>query len=177
MGLARLYKPAKNLPFYVFFSNILGLNTRTSHFGINVSRVCFFCLKKNPVVPNDETFIHLFYNCNTTRAWQAQFLTKCFPEFGLLPDNEQKKLWFLGIYNDTIVPFIVGAVLSFQFCIWENKLRKNVPSFHTLYTEFLSLFIDICKHNSDIRLSGTVINFELCRTIFGARRGLPDGEE
>jgi len=162
---------------FKFFSNILGLNTRTSHFGINVSRVCFFCSKKNPGIPNDETFIHLFYNCNTTRAWQAQFLTKCFPEFGLLPDNELKKLWFLGIYNDTIIPFIVGAMLSFQFCIWEHKLRKNVPSFHTLYNEFLSSFIDTCRHNNDVRLSGTVINYELCRTIFGARRGLPDGEE
>jgi hypothetical protein len=104
-------------------------------------------------------------------------LTNCFPEFGILPESDQKKLWFLGLVNDVLNPFGVGAILSFQFCIWENKLRKNVPSFHTLYTEFLALFISTCKHNPDIRLSGTVINYELCRTIFGARRGIPDGEE
>jgi hypothetical protein len=31
---------------FKFYNNILGLNVRTSHFGANVSRVCFFCSKK-----------------------------------------------------------------------------------------------------------------------------------
>jgi hypothetical protein len=162
---------------FKFYNNLLGLNTRTSHFGANVSRVCFFCSKKNPMENNDETFIHLFFSCTTTRNWQVQFLTRCFPEFGILSESDQKKLWFLGIKSDTLNPFIIGAILSFQFCIWEHKLRKNVPSFHTIFTEFLNMFTATCKHNSEIRESGSVINYELCRTIFGGRRGPPDGEE
>ncbi len=85
---------------------------------------------------------------------------------GLAPDK-----------SDTINPFIVGAILSFQFCIWEHKLKKNVPSFHTIFTELLALYAATCRHNTDIRESGSVNNYELCRTIFGGRQGPPDGEE
>ncbi len=96
---------------------------------------------------------------------------------GNIPEPEEKKLWFLGIYDDTIFDFIVAAFLTFQFCIWEHKLRKNVPSFHTLYTEFLEVFRNTCMHNQQIRLSGTELNYELCRNIFGGRRRIPDGED
>jgi hypothetical protein len=108
---------------------------------------------------------------------QVQFLTKCFPEFGILPELDSKILWLLGVKNDAIIPFITAAILTFQYCIWENKLKKTVPSFHTTYTEFLSLFTATCKHNTDIRASGSEINYELCRYIFGIHRRDPDGEE
>ncbi len=73
---------------FKFYNNILGLNTRTSHFGVNVSRICFFCSKKTPVEQNDESFIHLFFSCTTTRNWQVQFLTRFFPEFGILSESD-----------------------------------------------------------------------------------------
>jgi hypothetical protein len=157
---------------FKFFNNILGINTRTSHFAENGTRVCFFCSKKNPPERHDESFIHLFYTCSTVRTWQQQFILRCFPEMGNLDIETEKKLWLTGIYDDSFSHFIFAAFLTFQFFIWENKLRKNVPSFHTIYTEFISNFRDVCKHNSDVRLTGTELNFELCRITFGRRRRL-----
>jgi len=159
---------------FKFFNNILGLNTRTSHFAVNATRDCFFCTKNNPPISTDESFIHLFYSCPTTRNWQQQFLRKCFPEMGAVPEPEEKLLWLLGVFNESFNDFITPAFLSFQFCVWEQKLRKNVPSFHSIYTEFLELFRNTCLHNQQIRLSGSELNYVLCRNIFGPRRGVQD---
>jgi hypothetical protein len=160
--------------FFKFFNNILGINVRTSHFAVNATRDCFFCTKNNPAVSTDESFIHLFYSCPTTRNWQRQFLRKCFPEMGVLLVPEEKHLWLLGLYNNSFQEFIVAAFMSFQYCIWEQKLRKNLPSFHTIYTEFLEIFRSTCSHNQQLRLSGSELNYELCRNVFGPRRGVHD---
>ncbi len=86
---------------FKYFNNILGLNTGTSHFAANATRVCTFCAKKNPPEVNDETFLHLFHTCSTTRIWQQQFIARCFPEMGNFDTLEEKKLWMLGIFQDS----------------------------------------------------------------------------
>jgi hypothetical protein len=138
----------------------------------NGARLCFFCPKKNPPEQNDETFLYLFFNCPNVRAWQQQFFMRCFPELGILDADTEKKLFMIGLHEENFSPFTNSAFLTWQFAIWENKIRKNVPSFHTLYTEFLSLFVDTCRQNTDVKRSGTEHNFELCRIIFGRCRGL-----
>ncbi len=66
---------------FKYFNNILGINTRLSHFVANRNRGCTFCKIKNTAVPvqvpislpvpiPDESFEHLFYGCMTTREWQ-----------------------------------------------------------------------------------------------------------
>jgi hypothetical protein len=60
--------------FFKFYNNILGLNIRTSHFVPNQNRNCTFCSASGQ--NNDETFIHLFFDCQTTRGWQERFLEK-----------------------------------------------------------------------------------------------------
>ncbi len=51
---------------FKFYNNILGLNTRTAHFIVNPNRSCTFCSLGYGTV-TDETFIHLFFDCPTTR--------------------------------------------------------------------------------------------------------------
>jgi hypothetical protein len=121
---------------FKFYNNLLGLNTRTWHFAANGTRNCMFCSLQNPPVQNDESFLHPFFQCPTTRDWQSKFIRKCLPEMNLNTEASEKKLWFLGIYDENSFAFIMIAILSFQFCIWECKLRKKSPSFNTIYTEF-----------------------------------------
>jgi hypothetical protein len=92
--------------------------------------------------------------------------------------DDEKLLWLLAFYGDSIIPFVTSAIMTFQYCIWESKLRKKSPSFYTVYTEFLDNFKKTCVHNSDIRLSGSKINYTLCRIIFGGGggQGVHDGE-
>jgi hypothetical protein len=123
---------------FKFYNNILGLNTRTSHFAVNPTRACTFCSIKNNVVPvPDESFKHLFLDCPTVKNWQAMFVQV---NFGGLPLSEVEniKFWFLGLLPRDLKPnlAVLTAVLIFQYCIWEEKLRKRCPSFTTISTLF-----------------------------------------
>jgi hypothetical protein len=161
---------------FKFYNNLLGINTRTWHFAGNGTRNCLFCSVKNPPIVTDETFLHLFYNCPTVASWHQNFIRKCFPDMTFPTALEERILWFLGIYSNSVCPFITAACLTFQYCIWECKLKKKSPSFNTLFAEFLFLFKETTAHNSSIRDSGSVLNYELCRIIFGGGRRIQDGE-
>jgi hypothetical protein len=57
---AKGFYPMKVRDFiYKFRNNILGINTRVSHFANNVSRRCTFCVLANARNIEDETFSHL----------------------------------------------------------------------------------------------------------------------
>ncbi len=109
-----------------FFNNILGLNTRISHFGPGQSRDCTSCLGTiGPI--SEETFIHLFFECPTTTDWHEKFLNKYFTA----PENlnrEQKIFFFFmgllpGTGKDNL--FVSMAAYLFQYCKWEEKLCKK----------------------------------------------------
>jgi len=155
---------------FKFYNNILGINTRTSHFGTNITRYCFFCTKMNPPSNNDESFEHLFFSCQTTQEWQRLFLIRCFPELPALTITNKKELWFLGLHNGEYSVFIAAAFILFQFCIWEEKLKRKRPSFHTIFFQYLELLKLGIKHNSKLRRSGSKLNFSLCRTLSLNRR-------
>jgi len=107
---------------FKFFNNILGLNTRTSHFAVNPTRNCQLCLLANNDNLPDETFIHLFLNCPTVRAWHNNFIQKYFNNLILTPD-ERIKFFFLGILPQSNIPnfAVLSTVLLLQYCIWEEK--------------------------------------------------------
>jgi hypothetical protein len=126
---------------------------------------------------NDETFVHLFFNCSTVRAWHDSFINKCFPELLPLDDMSKKSLWLLGYYDDLYTPIIIHAFLSFQFCIWEAKFKKNIPSFNTLFLAFMENFCQTYKHNANVRKSSLKNNFSLCRVLIGDRQAAHDGGE
>jgi hypothetical protein len=120
---------------FKFYNNILGLNTRVSHFDNNVSRKCTLCTINQqsvftnanpgtvPVPVPDETFKHLFFDCSVTKNLHSAFIDEFFT--GLRFDNESYRtnFVFLGRVNDgpKYNLFIHTAIMAFQFCIWEMK--------------------------------------------------------
>ncbi len=112
--------------FFKFYNNLLGLNTRLSHFVANKSRGCNFCEGTVNPVP-DETFIHVFLRCPTSTGWRDSFLTKYFPFSNQMNDRQKSEFYFLGkmrsFRNDNL--FIVLCVLLFQYCVWKERLRKK----------------------------------------------------
>jgi hypothetical protein len=161
--------------FYKFYNNTLGINVRTSHFVANGTRICFFCSKVRIHERNDETFCHLFFSCPTVCAWQENFFNICFPELPVITDYNKKSLWMLGYNKNLFSIIIMTATLCFQFCIWEAKLKKNIPSFHTLYQHFYDNFCQTYRFNSDVPISSTKINVTLCRSLLGERQVVHDG--
>jgi hypothetical protein len=124
---------------FKFFNNILGINTRTFHFGTNVTRRCFFCFKAGRA-DTDEAFLHLFLTCPTVTEWHNEFLDIFIAPLTPLNLEKRKKLFFLRFLNDEYNSFLASAVYHFQFLIWEEKLGKRSPAFITLKTRFLERF-------------------------------------
>jgi hypothetical protein len=161
---------------FKFYNNILGLNVRTSHFVPNGTRICFFC-SKNPVPQqNDETFLHLFYSCDTTKNWHQNFIRKCLPELPAMTAQEEKSLWFLGYTNDRFSLTVLFSILTFQYCVWEAKLKKKTPSFNSIYIQFIEHIKQTAIFNSVFRDDISKNNYTLCRTLLGGRQEDQDDE-
>jgi hypothetical protein len=148
-----------------FYNNILGLNTRLSHFVPNTSRKCTFCEITSGQQSVDESFIHIFFDCQHVRRWHTDFVRKYLPDFNNLDIPSQKKMWFFGILPnaDEVEFFPAISLLCFQFCIWEAKLGKKIPSFHTLEISFSKQIECLLRLNKDARESATKLNISLCR--------------
>ena len=80
-------------------NNILGLNVRLSHFVNNQQRGCTFCSLNNVGNLPDETFSHLFYDCETTKSWHLQFLREHFPA-NLFNNDAEEKLFLITGFNN-----------------------------------------------------------------------------
>jgi hypothetical protein len=164
---------------FKFYNNILGLNTRVSHFDNNVSRKCTFCTINQqspfanftpgtvPVPVPDETFKHLFSDCPTTKKLHTEFIAEFFN--GLRFDNESDRLnfFFQGRLKDgqKYNLFIQTAVLAFQYCIWEMKLKKRLLSFQSLKIEYMEIILGFFHMNKEARSSSQKYNFPLCRIV------------
>ncbi len=81
---------------FKFFNNILGIKVRTSHFGVNATRYCFFCTKEQNF-NTDESFLHLFFECPTVHRWHEAFLDEFIKPGGITGINDKKKFLFTGI--------------------------------------------------------------------------------
>jgi hypothetical protein len=95
---------------FKFMNNQLGLNTRVSHFVPNHSRTCTFCILRNDNHVSDETFLHLFYECQTTKALHAKMISKHFSPLRNKTDLEKRRFWFLGEIDGKTNLFITTAV-------------------------------------------------------------------
>jgi hypothetical protein len=115
----------------------------------------------------DETFSHIFYECDTVREWHNRFSLKYLPENYFRNDQERREFFFLGIVHgtDTDNFFIYAAVLIFQYCVWEAKLKKKIHSYNTLELLFREIIYNFLRINSLARKSKAKSNFKLCRTL------------
>jgi len=159
---------------FKFFNNILGLNTRISHFVPGQTRDCTFCIGTiGPI--SEETFIHIFYECPTTTIWHEKFLKKYFTDPENLDRNQKIDLFFMGILpgNERDNIFVCMATFLFQYCIWEEKLNKKKGSFNTLDLKFSELLTALLHCNRKVRVAAENINIPLCR-IFGATNNRPE---
>jgi hypothetical protein len=162
---------------FKYFNNILGINTRLSHFVANRNRGCTFCEIKNTVVPlqvqnpvpvpiPDESFEHLFYGCMTTREWQSKFLECHFPPDFIASEEARKRFLLLGFHTDYKKNILLTlSPLLFQYCIWEARLKKKIPSFHTLNQDFIEIGKKFIWSNNVANNCCTFLNFPLRRNL------------
>ncbi len=89
----------------------------------------------------DNTFKHVFFYCPVTKNLHTAFLNRYFTD--LLFENEIDRLnfFFQGRLNDgnKYNLFIHAAIMSFQYCIWEMKLKIRILSFESAKIEFMEI--------------------------------------
>jgi hypothetical protein len=156
---------------YKFNNNILGLNTRVSHFNRNVNRGCTFCsLRPDPnPAPNpvpDETFLHLFFDCVTTQSILNIIQNRLFPELAF-PSEESKKIFFFCGVNPVTDKidnyFLVLLAKIALFSIWECKLCKQLPSYMKTAND-IYFYIDTIKMTSSNVRADMNLDLTICRT-------------
>jgi hypothetical protein len=153
---------------YKFRNNLLGLNTRVSHFNANISRGCTFCNINNIVPVPDETFIHLFFNCPVTRTILDALHNQKLSDMDCNTEQKLIQFYFLGINprtakNDNYFLSTI-ALLTMQF-IWECKLKKVKPVYQTLLNDIYFLAENIRRMSNRMRAAMS-INLAMCRSWY-----------
>jgi hypothetical protein len=164
------YLPCRFATFlFKFANNLLGINTRVSHFDNAVSRKCTICRVANVRDPEDESFSHVFFDCPVTKRWRNQFENKFLEGApGDFRPLDKKLLWFTGSLIN-YVPYKLSlqlAILYFQFCIWECKLQKIAPSFTSIMNRYSPEVISITNSNKKLKLSFSNAPPHLRRIVF-----------
>jgi hypothetical protein len=116
-----------SLKVFIFklYNNILGTNSRVTHFNQGVDASCTFCVLNKTLPAPKETIPHIFFDCPTTAQLIAELNVRYLTNFTL-----DKKTFFLSnpseCENENRA---VGAILDiFRYVLWQYKLNKKVPS-------------------------------------------------
>jgi hypothetical protein len=153
---------------FKFMNNSLGTNTRISHFNNDRDRWCYLCKRETPSVLTEETFKHLFSACNTGRRLKEGFLTKFFPEWTNINNEEWERLWLIGIHpgaNDKINLFICLTAYLCNFYIWSIKLKRIRGSVAGMSEEVIYSMRGAITVNNKINEQRTKVNFPFCRAV------------
>jgi exonuclease III len=159
---------------FKFNNNILGLNTRVSHFVAAHARSCCFCVLRKVHNPPDETFSHLFFDCETTNRYLRFFENLIFREKVNVTVNERKLLWFLGVVdatNTSLNTFLGICIWLVRYLVWDAKLKKKLPNNVALKQEFFYHINNIFEASPIIRHDRTKYDSYFCRNWDQIRRG------
>ena len=137
---------------FLYNNNTLGINTRVNAFNAQVDRRCCFCRILNNETLNEETFLHVFFTCPTTRSLLCTLINRLEPR----PDPDLlsfREMYWYGI-NDSGNSFILLAIFDiFRYCVWKFKLRRRVPNANMFMREFDFCLDIVCSANVSFRTS------------------------
>jgi len=108
---------------YKFMYNQLGLNTKVSHFVPNHPRTCTFCLLINDNHLFYETFLQLFYECQTTALLHEKLISKYFSSLR----NGLRENMFLVLRRDRRLykPICYNRCFLLSFSIVEHETEEK----------------------------------------------------
>ncbi len=114
---------------------------------------------KNGILTLTRAFCIYFLDVQQFHRWHEAFLDEFIKPGGIPDINDKKKFLFTGILNNEFNYFEASAAITFQFSVWEEKLRKKIPSYHTIKNSFFGAV----KNSSKLRKAATKTNIPLCR--------------
>jgi hypothetical protein len=116
---------------FKYYNNILGTNSRISHFNNTIDGSCTFCLITGPNPVPQETVIHVFFNCPTTRAVLETICERYLDNIVL-----SEGLFFLGNHStESENRTLSGFFDIVRYLIWQSKLEKKLPRANKIIEE------------------------------------------
>ncbi len=133
---------------FKYYNNILGLNTRVTHFNADVNAACNFCRITGPWPAASETMLHLFFYC----PYVAKLFKKMVRRF-LVDVALTKETFFLGTVSDNeSINIAVTIVLDiYRYTIWQSKLEKRTTSDSEFFTNMIYMINLVCRSSIKIR--------------------------
>jgi hypothetical protein len=136
-------------------TNILGLNNRVAHFIRDHSPICTFCRILARGDANDESTLHLFYDCPTTEAVRNDFFVWAYNEDANYSIS-RNDLFLVqnvnGEYNCTTLIKTIIAKLFLKY-VWDCRNRYSLPSFLEAKEIITSDLLTLVNSGNKIRRS------------------------
>jgi hypothetical protein len=145
-------------------NNILPVNTILSHIVRGQSRNCSFCdLAEDPEI-NDETVLHLFFDCPVTEQIRENFFKWLVNDENFIQSRHEFFCCVAGenkCRNKTLM--IVNRL--FLNLLWDCKLRKNLPVLGRVKKTILREIEVLMKCNAKVKyvIAQSGIDFSLER--------------
>jgi hypothetical protein len=157
---------------FKFCNNILGINSRVSHFNRFVNDACTFCTINGHFPAPRESFKHVFYDCPESQHTIAEFENKYLAALNLHNEEQRTLFWFFGALKRDLTDsrkFFSLTAITVLFYIWDCKLRKCRQSSASCLN-FYFYHMDIIRRISpSLRDEMSKIDLDLCRYWNGER--------
>jgi hypothetical protein len=153
---------------FQFYNNSLSIGARLAaryeQSGIIIDSRCTFCVKSMSWVPNRETFLHLFYEC--------QYITNIVKSFSTIMlreemDERKARLGCLtGLYENVSVResiFYVLTSIFLNYTLWQFRQKKTVPGLATLCHEVDYHFQAVASCSKKISDLASASDSPVCR--------------
>ena len=130
---------------FKFYGNILGLNSRVTHFNRDINGGCTFCTISGDLPPPSETFAHLFFDCKCVADVLETILSRFLGNTRV--SRESFFLATMGVCEQTNKSYTVFFNLI-KYLIWRCKLEKKIPSATKIESELqymMSIFTGASK--------------------------------
>jgi hypothetical protein len=160
------YNSSIRVFLFKYYNNILGLNSRVSHFNADINEACTFCNIAGPLPAPKETFSHLFYDCAVVNKVLNEIWSLYVHNLALT-----KNIFFLANYNENekyncALSCFLDVV---RFHIWQAKLNKSLPATQKIKSEVEYSLYMVYK------LGFRKIDFNTCPIFQGGRDGHHQG--
>jgi Reverse transcriptase (RNA-dependent DNA polymerase) len=120
--------------------NCLPLNNRLHSYMREIDPRCTFCRIIDSGTRQEDSFIHCFFHCNTTRLL-LKFIADSI-NIGIDVFNEN--IYWYGIYDETTdleqkKYILINLMFDiFRFTVFKHRLRRNIPNREHLLAEFVN---------------------------------------
>jgi hypothetical protein len=94
-------------------------------------------------------------------------LERYLPADYVRDEQDRKNILFLGTFHNEEKDnsFLLASTLIFQYCIWDQRLKKKIISYNSIEAIFKETIYNMLRTSSAARKECSKTNFKMCRLL------------